>query len=117
MDCTREYMAMNLKEDMVDASAALPSRTRVTMLLMLGEEEVKGAAAEASAGERESPTCAAFRAPQSLAPSPQKPTMSLSSSRRNSINFCFCCGDIRANTTARERSTRAVRESRSSWRR
>ena len=32
--------------------------------------DVKGAATEASASDRDTPTCAAFRAPQSLAPSP-----------------------------------------------
>ena len=35
--------------------------------------DVKGAATEASASEREIPISAAFRAPQSLAPSPQNP--------------------------------------------
>jgi hypothetical protein len=34
---------------------------------------VKGAATDASASESEMPTSAAFKAPQSLAPSPQKP--------------------------------------------
>lgn len=34
---------------------------------------VKGAATDASASESEIPTSAAFSAPQSLAPSPQKP--------------------------------------------
>ena len=35
--------------------------------------EVKGAAIDASAGLKDTPTSAALRAPQSFAPSPQKP--------------------------------------------
>ena len=35
--------------------------------------EVNGAATDASASESEMPTSAAFKAPQSFAPSPQKP--------------------------------------------
>lgn len=41
---------------------------------MLATREVKGEATEASASESEIPTSAAFRAPQSLAPSPHIPT-------------------------------------------
>lgn len=45
-----------------------------SMLAML---EVKGETTEASAWESEMPTSAAFRAPQSLAPSPHMPTQYL----------------------------------------
>ena len=41
---------------------------------MLATLEVKGETTEASAWESEMPTSAAFRAPQSLAPSPHRPT-------------------------------------------
>lgn len=45
-----------------------------SMLAML---EVKGETTEASAWDSEMPTSAAFRAPQSLAPSPHMPTQYL----------------------------------------
>lgn len=41
---------------------------------MVGFLDVKGDATEASASERDMPAWAAFRAPQSLAPSPHIPT-------------------------------------------
>lgn len=44
---------------------------------MLAVLEVKGETTEASAWESEMPTSAAFRAPQSLAPSPHMPTQYL----------------------------------------
>lgn len=44
---------------------------------MLATLEVKGETTEASAWESEMPTSAAFRAPQSLAPSPHMPTQYL----------------------------------------
>lgn len=44
---------------------------------MLAMLEVKGETTEASAWESEMPTSAAFRAPQSLAPSPHMPTQYL----------------------------------------
>lgn len=44
---------------------------------MLAMVEVKGETTEASAWESEMPTSAAFRAPQSLAPSPHMPTQYL----------------------------------------
>lgn len=52
----------------------------ITHLITSGQHEmsnlrlVNGAATDASASEREIPTSAALRAPQSFAPSPQKPT-------------------------------------------
>lgn len=42
--------------------------------LMFSDLEVKGEATEASASDRDTPTSAALRAPQSLAPSPHMPT-------------------------------------------
>lgn len=47
--------------------------------------EVNGAAIEASLWLRETPIWAVFRAPQSLAPSPQKPTRILSFAKRDWI--------------------------------
>lgn len=44
---------------------------------MLGTLDVKGETTEASAWESEMPMSAAFRAPQSLAPSPHMPTQYL----------------------------------------
>lgn len=44
---------------------------------MLAMLEVKGETTEASAWDSEMPTSAAFRAPQSLAPSPHMPTQYL----------------------------------------
>ncbi len=67
-----EYSAMYLKTPNEVTSAHLPSLTTAGTQVMSGEREVKGAATDASASEREIPTWAAFRAPQSLAPSPQK---------------------------------------------
>lgn len=48
---------------------------------MLGTLDVKGETTEASAWESEMPTSAAFRAPQSLAPSPHMPTQYLTEER------------------------------------
>src|SRR5690348_1236779 len=56
---------------------------------------VKGAATEASASLKLIPTSAAFRAPQSLAPSPQNPTQ-YPIACRCSTNSCFSSGDMRA---------------------
>src|SRR5437016_4509952 len=56
---------------------------------------VKGAATLASASERLTPTSAAFRAPQSFAPSPQNPTQ-YSKDCNFSTNSCFSSGDILA---------------------
>ena len=41
---------------------------------IVGVVDVKGDATDASAGERDTPVLAVFRAPQSLAPSPHMPT-------------------------------------------
>ena len=65
---------MYLKQLNEVTRAALPS------LIMSSEQEisetvlVKGAATEASALDNDMPTSAAFNAPQSLLPSPTKPT-------------------------------------------
>lgn len=60
---------------------------------------VNGAATDASASESEIPTSAAFKAPQSLAPSPQNP-QELSRDCSFSTRTCFSSGDIRAKTLA-----------------
>lgn len=69
-----EYKLMYLKQLKLVTNAALPS------LIISGTHEisntllVNGAATDASASDNEIPTSAAFKAPQSLAPSPQNPT-------------------------------------------
>lgn len=42
---------------------------------MLSDLEVKGLATDASASDNDTPTSAALKAPQSLAPSPHIPTL------------------------------------------
>jgi len=42
---------------------------------MLSDLDVKGDATEASASDNDTPTSAALKAPQSLAPSPHMPTL------------------------------------------
>ena len=54
--------------------AHLPSLSRVIILEISYIYDVNGAAIEASASERDRPISAAFKAPQSLAPSPHIPT-------------------------------------------
>lgn len=66
---------MYLKQLKLVTRAPLPSLINSMTQLMSGLELVKGAAMEASASESETPTSAAFNAPQSLAPSPQNPTV------------------------------------------
>ena len=86
-----EYRLMYLKQLKLVTSAARPSLLSTSAaetcvdfhgyryLITSGTQVmsktrlVKGAATDASASESEMPTSAAFRAPQSLAPSPQKP--------------------------------------------
>lgn len=58
----------------MDLPAHLITMGTHSMLAML---EVKGETTEASACDSEMPTSAAFRAPQSLAPSPHMPTQYL----------------------------------------
>lgn len=53
--------------------AGVPYRMTSGTQVMSKTRLVKGAATDASASERDMPTSAALRAPQSLAPSPQKP--------------------------------------------
>ena len=66
---------MNLKQEKDVANDALPSnRTEITHDIFL-QLLAKGAAIEASESDREIPISAALSAPQSLAPSPQKPTV------------------------------------------
>src|SRR2546421_4532899 len=68
-----EYKLMYLKQQKLVTRAALPSRISVGTQEMSNMWLVNGAATEASASERDIPTSAALRAPQSLAPSPQNP--------------------------------------------
>lgn len=86
-----EYRLMYLKQLKLVTSAALPSlnnwleythgeeKPRCAYRITSGTHrisktrEVNGAATDASASDREIPTSAALSAPQSFAPSPQKP--------------------------------------------
>ena len=68
-----EYKLMYLKQQKLVTSAARPSLMSVGTQEMSKMRLVKGAATDASASESETPTSAALSAPQSLAPSPQKP--------------------------------------------
>ena len=61
---------MYLKMPMEVTNAARPSRIKSGTQDMFGLLEVKGEATEASASDNDMPACAAFKAPQSLAPSP-----------------------------------------------
>ena len=64
-----------LKQLKLVTRAALPSLMTCVTQLISGFWLVKGAATDASASDRAMPTSAAFKAPQSLAPSPQKATV------------------------------------------
>ena len=65
---------MNLKQEKEVTSEHLPSLSNFKTQLISGVFDVNGAAIDASASDNEIPTSAAFKAPQSFAPSPQKPT-------------------------------------------
>src|ERR1700742_34243 len=67
-----EYKLMYLKQQKLVTRAARPSLIRVGTQEMSKIWLVNGAATDASASDRETPTSAALSAPQSLAPSPQK---------------------------------------------
>mmetsp|Transcript_26715 Transcript_26715/g.61557 ORF Transcript_26715/g.61557 Transcript_26715/m.61557 type:complete len:289 (+) Transcript_26715:768-1634(+) len=97
---------MYLKHWKEVTSAARPSRMTWITQVMSALLDVKGAAMDASASERETPTWAAFNAPQSLAPSPQKPTVLRSD--KSSTRSCFCSGCMRANTLHRSRTKSRV---------
>ena len=73
VNCIAEYKLMYLKQQKLVTSAALPSRMSLGTQEMSKTWLVNGAATDASASDRDIPTSAAFKAPQSLAPSPQKP--------------------------------------------
>jgi hypothetical protein len=73
-DSMTEYITINLKQVNEVVNAALPSKSRIGTHDISSIFEVKGAAIDASAGLRLIPTSAAFKALQSFAPSPQKPT-------------------------------------------
>ena len=59
-------------------------------------ELVKGAAIEASASDKETPTSAYFNAPQSFAPSPHIPTSVLQKVWRLATRVALSSGDILA---------------------
>jgi len=68
-----EYKAMYLKHCIEVAREHRPSARTFSTHEILGIEDVKGAAIEASASLKEMPTSAVFKAPQSFAPSPHIP--------------------------------------------
>ena len=61
---------MYLKMPNEVTKAARPSRITVSTQEILVSRLVKGEATEDSVSDKEIPVCAAFKAPQSLAPSP-----------------------------------------------
>jgi len=63
---------MYLNTPKLVTSAHRPSRMMSGTQEMFPARAVKGAATDASASDKEIPTCAALRAPQSFAPSPLK---------------------------------------------
>ena len=65
-------MYLKLAKEVVRAH--LPSLSKVIILEISYSCEVNGAAIDASASESDKPTSAAFKAPQSFAPSPHMPT-------------------------------------------
>ena len=67
------YNAIYLKHWKLVTNEALPSLNNLTTQEMSYIFEVNGAAIDASASDRDMPTSAAFKAPQSLAPSPHIP--------------------------------------------
>lgn len=95
MNWVRLYRAMYLKTLNDVSREQRPSLMTMGTHSMLATLEVKGETTEASAWESEMPTSAAFRAPQSLAPSPHMPTQywSFCSSHTSSV---FCSGAMRA---------------------
>ena len=91
---------MNLKVVKEVASEARPSISKVKIGEMLKIFEVKGAAIEASASERDRPISATFRALQSFAPSPHIPTRAFELPCKASTRFAFPSGLIQANIFA-----------------
>lgn len=70
MSAPKQAITLNLKVQKRDTSTALPSLINRGKQVMSSLLEVKGAATDASADDKEIPASAAFKAPQSLQPSP-----------------------------------------------
>lgn len=70
MSAPKQAVTLYLKVQKRETSTALPSWISRGTQVMLSLREVKGAATDASADDREIPASAAFKAPQSLQPSP-----------------------------------------------
>lgn len=70
IDCLFPFSVLHLLSQSKRFRYLISSGTQ----LMFSDLEVKGEATEASASDRDTPTSAALRAPQSLAPSPHMPT-------------------------------------------
>jgi len=91
---------MNLKVVNDVAKEALPSMSKLTTGEMLNILDVKGAAIDASASDKERPISATFSALQSFAPSPHIPTSAFELPYNASTNPAFPSGLIHANTLA-----------------
>lgn len=92
-----EYNAMNLKQQNEVVKAALPYDNNIGTHEMSWIWLVNGAAIDASANDNEIPASAVFKAPQSLAPSPQNPTKFADLCFYNyKIRFAFSSGLILA---------------------
>lgn len=74
----------------------LPSLSKLGTQEILKTLEVKGAAMEASASEREIPTSAYYKAAQSLAPSPHIPMAAGVIFCKLEMRVCLSTGVIRA---------------------
>src|SRR3990167_1843046 len=70
-----EYKQKNLKQSKFVVKAALPSQLTSSTQLMSSIDEMNGALKDASVLLSEIPISASLRAIQSLAPSPQNPTV------------------------------------------
>mmetsp|Transcript_21760 Transcript_21760/g.22660 ORF Transcript_21760/g.22660 Transcript_21760/m.22660 type:complete len:96 (+) Transcript_21760:830-1117(+) len=81
MNCIMEKNILYLKHWKEVTMLAFDSKNNSLKQEISGILEVKGAAMEASSKEREMPTEAAFKAPQSLAPSPHMQTVKFSSQK------------------------------------
>lgn len=77
MRAPKQQTTLYLKAVKMETSVARPSRISVGTHLMFFSLEVKGAATDASADDREMPVLATFSAPQSLQPSPHMATWCL----------------------------------------
>ena len=99
INCIKEYKAMYLNIPKLVTRAHLPSRIRVSTQVIDVSPDVNGDATDASKSDKDIPTEARLRAPQSFAPSPQYDvTKSIFSYKSTTIAFSSGC--IRPKTEA-----------------